>query len=79
VRVTTAFSMLLRLKGVWVKKVSFEHDRVVVLVGLRRKRLVCPLCEYSTPARRDTRPVESVWRHLDLGTWRLELRGRILR
>ncbi len=75
-RVTTAFSMLLRLKGVWVKKVNFEHDRVVVFVSLRRKRLVCPLCEYSTRARRDTRPVETVWRHLDLGTWRLEIHAR---
>jgi len=76
VRVTTAFSRLLRLKGVWVKKVCFEHDRVVVFVALRRRRLVCPLCEYSTRARRDTRPTDSVWRHLDLGTWRLEIRCR---
>lgn len=75
-RVTTAFSMLLRLKGVWVKKVRFEPGRVVVEVALRRKRLVCPLCEYSTRARRDTRPVDSVWRHLDLGTWRLEIHAR---
>ena len=75
-RVTTAFSRLLRLKGVWVKKVCFEHDRVVVFVALRRRRLVCPLCEYSTRARRDTRPTDSVWRHLDLGTWRLEIRCR---
>jgi transposase len=43
---------------------------------LRRKRLVCPLCEYSTAARRDTRSVDTVWRHLDLGTWRLEIRAR---
>ena len=75
-RVTTAFSRLLRLTGVWVKKVRFEHDRVVVFVALRRKRLVCPLCEYSTRARRDTRSVDTVWRHLDLGTWRLEIHAR---
>jgi transposase len=37
---------------------------------------VCPLCDYSTRARRDTRPVDSVWRHLDLGTWRLEIHAR---
>jgi transposase len=61
---------------VWVKKVCFEHDRVVVFVALRRKRLVCPLCEYSTRARCDTRSVDTVWRHLDLGTWRLEIRAR---
>jgi transposase len=76
VRVTTAFSRLLRLTGVWVKQVHFERDRVVVFVALRRKRLVCPLCEYSTRARRDTRSVDTVWRHLDLGTWRLEIHAR---
>ena len=75
-RVTTAFSRLLKLKGVWVKKVRFEPDRVVVEVALRRRRLHCPLCGYSTRARKDTRTVDSVWRHLDLGTWRLEIHCR---
>jgi transposase len=56
--------------------VTFEPGRVVVDVALRRRRLVCPLCGYSTAARRDTRPVDSVWRHLDLGVWRLEIRAR---
>ena len=78
-RVTSAFSMLLRLQGVWVKNVTFMADRVVVEVALRRRRLVCPLCGFSTAARRDTRPVESVWRHLDLGVWRLEIRAQLRR
>jgi transposase len=74
VRVTTAFSRLLRLgNGVLVKKVQFRPDRVVVEVALRRRRLVCPECGYSTRARKDTRPENSVWRHLDLGVWRLEV------
>jgi transposase len=76
VRVTTAFSRLLRLRDVWVKGVSFEPGRVVVEVALRRRRLCCALCEFSTRARKDTRPVDSVWRHLDLGTWRLEIHCR---
>jgi transposase len=76
VRVTTAFSRLLRLKGVSISDVRFEPDRVVVDVVLRRRRLVCPLCEHSTRARKDTRPVDTVWRHLDLATWRLEVRCR---
>jgi len=59
-RVTSAFSRLLRLKGVWVKKVRFEPGRVVVEVALRRRRLVCPLCEHSARARKDTRPEDSV-------------------
>ena len=76
-RVTTAFSRLLRLgKGVVVKKVRFAPDSVIVEVALRRRRLICPECGYSTRARKDTRPENSVWRHLDLGVWRLELHCR---
>ena len=75
-RVTTAFSRLLRLPGVWVRKVRFEPDGVVVEVALRRRRLHCPKCEYSTRARKDTWPENSVWRHLDLGVWRLEVHCR---
>jgi transposase len=76
VRVTAAFSRLLRLKGVWIRSVKFEPGVVVAEVALRRKRLHCPLCGYSTRARKDTRPEDTVWRHLDLGTWRLEVRAR---
>ena len=75
-RVTTAFSRLLRLPEVWVRKVRFGPDRVIVEVALRRRRLVCPECGYSTAARKDTRPENSVWRHLDLGVWRLEVHCR---
>jgi len=67
VRVTAAFSRLLRLPGVWVKKVRFEPDRVVVTVALRRQRLCCPKCSYSTMARENEQDHDSVWRHLDLG------------
>jgi len=75
VRVTTAFSRLLRFgTGVVVKGVRFGSETVVVEVALRRQRLVCPECGHSTRARKDTRPEMSSWRHLDLGTWRLELR-----
>jgi transposase len=76
VRVTTAFSRLLRLTGVWVRKVRFEPDRVIVEVVLKRRRLVCPECGYAVAARKDTRPEDSVWRHLDLGVWRLEVHCR---
>jgi len=76
VRVTGAFSRLVRLPGVWVRKVRFQPDGVVLEVALRRRRLHCPRCEFSTAARRDTRPVHSVWRHLDLGVWRLEIHCR---
>ena len=41
-------SRLLRLKGVSISDVRFEPDRVVIDVVLRRRRLVCPMCEHST-------------------------------
>jgi transposase len=80
VRVTTAFKRLLRLDGVNVTGVEFGTGAVVVTVALRRRRLVCPLCGYQTAAayeieRRDV----SRWRHLDLGTWRLEIRAELRR
>ena len=78
-RVTAAFSRLLDLPGVWVKRVRFEPDRVVVWVALRRKKLQCPKCSYSTWHRESRQHHDSVWRHLDLGVWRLEIRCRLRR
>ncbi|MGH8846963.1 MAG: ISL3 family transposase [Polaromonas sp.] len=78
-RVTATFSRLLRLPGVHVRHVVFHEAKVVVTVALRRRRLVCPDCDFSTPYRYDRRPVESVWRHLDLGAWRLEVRAELRR
>ena len=78
-RVTAAFFRLLRLPGVWVKKVRFEPGQVVVWVALRRKRLCCPKCSYSTMARENEQDHDSVWRGVDLGLWRLEIRARLRR
>lgn len=78
-RVTTAFKHLLRLPGVNVRGVDFLADRVVVTVALRRRKLVCPLCEHSTKARHNEQVVDSVWRHLDLGSWRLVIKARLRR
>lgn len=58
-RVTAAFSRLLKLDGVHVTGVEFLPGWVVVTVRLRRRRLECPLCGWSTRARYDTRPVSS--------------------
>jgi len=79
VRVTTAFKRLCRLDDVNVTAVEFLPTMVVVTVALRRRRLVCPHCGHTTRWRYDTRPVPSRWRHLDLGTWRLELRATLRR
>jgi transposase len=78
-RATAAFSRLLRLSGVWVRDVQFIEGRVVVWVALRRRRLVCPVCGHSTRHRYNRQRVESTWRHLDLGVWRLELRAQLRR
>jgi transposase len=77
VRVTAIFCRLLRLEGVWVRGVRFGADRVVVRVALRRQRLICPVCGYATMAREGIQEHESVWRHLDLGVWRLEIRATL--
>ena len=60
-RVTTAFNRLLKLDGVNVTDVEFGSDTVTVDVALRRRRLVCPQCDFATRARYDTRPVASSW------------------
>lgn len=78
-RVTAAFNRLLALPGTSVRHVSFEPARITVTVALRRRRLACADCSYSTRARYDTRTVESSWRHLDLGRWRLVIRARLRR
>jgi transposase len=79
VRATAAFKRLVRLDDVNVTAVEFLATMVVVTVALRRRRLLCPHCAFKTPWRYDTRPVESRWRHLDLGTWRLEIRSSLRR
>ena len=78
-RVTTAFKRLVRLDGVNVTDVEFQPEVVTVTVTLKRRRLLCPHCSFSTAARYDTRTAASSWRHLDLSTWALEIRCRLRR
>jgi transposase len=78
-RVSTAFSRLLVLPGVWVRAVEFHPARVVVTVALRARLLRCPKCAYSTRHRESKQHHDSVWRHLDLGVWRLEVHARLRR
>ncbi|KAA0235420.1 MAG: ISL3 family transposase ISAar34 [Acidimicrobiales bacterium] len=78
-RVTTAFKRLLRLEGVNVTDVTITPVLIVVTVALRRRRLVCPHCPFKTSARYDTRPAPSWWRHLDIGTFRVEVRASLRR
>lgn len=79
-RVQTAFKRLLRLDGVTVTDVEFLTSSVVVTVALRRRRLVCPECSFSTAAAYEIKRNDvSSWRHLDLGAWRLEVRAHLRR
>ncbi|MGH8901319.1 MAG: transposase family protein [Egibacteraceae bacterium] len=78
-RVTAAFNKMLALVGVWVSAVDFESDRIVVTVKLRRFKLVCPHCGWTTRKRYDTRPVESTWRALDLSAWKVLVHARLRR
>lgn len=78
-RATTALKRLLRLPGIRVSAVTFEADRVVVDVRLRRQRLVCPHCGRSTAARHNIQEHDSTWRALDLGAWRVIVRARLRR
>lgn len=70
---------MMRLPGVTVADVDFQAAKVVVTVRLRSRKLRCPKCEHTTKFRHDTRPVPSSWRHLDLGSWRLEVRADLRR
>ena len=47
---------------------------VVMTVAFRR-RLSCPHCDCTAAGRCDTRSVDSTWRRLDLGVWRLVVRA----
>jgi transposase len=78
-RATSAFGRLVRLDDANVTGVEFLPAMAAVTVALRRRRVVCPHCAYTTRWRYDTRPVDSCWRHLDLGTWRLEIRAKLRR
>lgn len=78
-RVTTLCKKLLALDGVTVVKAEFEGEELVAEVALRRRRLHCPRCRYSTRARYDTRTVASRWRGLDMGRRKVSVRARLRR
>lgn len=80
-RATTLLNRVLDLPGVRVRSVAIEAGEVRVTVALRRRRLECPRCSYTTRHRHDTRAVDSTWRHLDLAgrVCRILMRRRRLR
>jgi len=70
----------LALPGVTVTDVEFGAGVVAVTVALRRRKLICPVCGFTTASAYEARRHDvSRWRHLDLGTWRLEVRAELRR
>lgn len=80
-RASTVFNRLLQLVGVWVTGVEFvDADQTVYVdVRLRRRRLECPHCGWTTAARHNWQPRRSTWRALDFGVWRVVVRCRLRR
>jgi hypothetical protein len=79
VRVTTLCKRLLDLDGINVTGVEVVAGELACEVVLRRRRLGCPWCEFTTCARYDTRTVASRWRGLDLGRRKVIMRARLRR
>jgi transposase len=71
VRASTLLNRVLNLDGVTVTNVhpgsAAGEGPVVVRLRQRRRLMACPWCSYRTRHRYDSRPVDSRWRHLDLG------------
>lgn len=79
-RDTTLLNRLLNLPGIRVQGVSLPGDgRLVVDVALRRRALACPVCDWRTRFRYDTRPAPSWWRHLDFGAAIVVVRAELRR
>ncbi|MCI4675843.1 ISL3 family transposase [Candidatus Mycolicibacterium alkanivorans] len=80
-RASTLLNSLFDLPGVRVGKAAVVDGELQVTVSLRRRRLCCPQCSFTTRHRYDTREVDSSWRHLDMGgrVCRIVLRRRRLR
>ncbi|HEY2672733.1 MAG TPA: ISL3 family transposase [Rugosimonospora sp.] len=79
-RATTLLNGLLDLPGITARGVSLpQPGQLVVEVALRRQRLLCPECGWSTRARYDRRSVASRWRHLDFGRRQVQIRAQLRR
>jgi transposase len=80
VRASTLLNAVLELSGVRVTGTEIVDGELRVRVGLRKRRLRCPKCDFTTRHRYDTREADSNWRHLDIGgrVCRIMLRRRRL-
>ncbi len=60
-RASTLLNSLFHLPGVRVGKAAVVDGELQVTVSLRRRRLCCPQCSFTTRHRYDTREVDSSW------------------
>jgi transposase len=67
VRASTLLNAVLELPGARASGAALVDGELRVTVRLRRRRLACPKCSFTTGHRYDTREVDSSWRHLDMG------------
>lgn len=76
-RVQTLINKLIRLPGLWVKRVDLRTDALVVHIRRRFRKLTCPHCGTSVRGRFSQR--ERTWRHLSIWGLPVLLRGTIRR
>lgn len=76
-RASTLLNRVLNLDGVTVVDVELAGvaggGPVLVRLRARARVMGCPWCSYRTKHRYDCRPVDSRWRHVDLGGHRVDL------
>ena len=78
-RATTLLNRVLDLPGAKVVAAAVSSGQLIVDVRLLSSLLRCPLCEFSTRAGYDTRPVPSRWRGLDFGRHEVIVRAVLRR
>lgn len=67
------------LSGVIVADVVFDPARLVGTVRLRSRKLRSPECDFTTGPATTSGRFHPAWRHLDLGSWRREVRAVLRR
>lgn len=76
-RATTVLNKLLRLPGLWVRGLRFEHEMLIVEIESRSRKPTCPRCGWRARGRFETKTRQ--WRHVALGGIRTVLEGPIRR
>ncbi|MDA8021077.1 MAG: ISL3 family transposase [Thermoanaerobaculia bacterium] len=76
-RATTVLNKLLRLPGLWVRGLRFEHEMLIVGIKSRSRKPTCPRCGWRARGRFEIKTRQ--WRHVAIGGIRTVLEGPIRR